>query len=161
MCIRDRSLAAVCRSLGLPGIIGMLAAGVLLGPYALDLLDPSVLGVSAELRQMALVIILIKAGLSPNIADLKRVGRPALLMSFLPAAFEITGYTLFAPWLLGVTRLEAAMMGAALGAVSPAIVVPKMVQLIESGYGAAKGIPQMILAGASLDDVFVLSLIHI
>lgn len=152
------SLAAVCRSLGLPGIIGMLAAGVLLGPYALDLLDPSVLGVSAELRQMALVIILIKAGLSLNIADLKRVGRPALLMSFLPAAFEITGYTLFAPWLLGVTRLEAAMMGAALGAVSPAIVVPKMVQLIESGYGAAKGIPQMILAGASLDDVFVIAL---
>lgn len=152
------SLAAVCRSLGLPGIIGMLAAGVLLGPYALDLLDPSVLSVSAELRQMALVIILIKAGLSLNIADLKRVGRPALLMSFLPAAFEITGYTLFAPWLLGVTRLEAAMMGAALGAVSPAIVVPKMVQLIESGYGAAKGIPQMILAGASLDDVFVIAL---
>lgn len=152
------SLAAVCRSLGLPGIIGMLAAGVLLGPYALDLLDPSVLGVSAELRQMALVIILIKAGLSLNIADLKRVGRPALLMSFLPAAFEITGYTLFAPWLLGVTRLEAAMMGAALGAVSPAIVVPKMVQLIESSYGAAKGIPQMILAGASLDDVFVIAL---
>lgn len=152
------ALAAVCRELKLPRIIGMLAAGILLGPYALDLFDASILGISADLRQMALVIILIKAGLSLNIEDLKKVGRPAILMSFLPALFEILAFVLFAPFVLHVDRVEAAVIGAVLGAVSPAVVVPRMVQLMEEGYGTNKGIPQMILAGASLDDVFVIVL---
>lgn len=152
------AVAAVCQRLRLPRIIGMLATGIILGPYVLDALDPVILGISAELRQMALIIILIKAGLSLNLADVKKVGRPALLMAFLPAVFEIGAFVLFAPWLLGVTRLEAAVMGAVLGAVSPAVVVPKMVQLMDAGYGTDKSVPQLILAGASLDDVFVIVL---
>ena len=152
------SLAAVFARLRLPRIIGMLISGILLGPYVLDLLDPTILGISAELRRMALVIILIKAGLSLNISDLKKVGRPAVLMSFLPALFEIAAFVLFAPMVLGVDRVEAAIMGAVLGAVSPAVVVPRMVQLMEEKYGTDKGVPQMILAGASLDDVFVIVL---
>ena len=150
--------ASICQRIHLPRIIGMLATGILLGPYVLNALDSSILGISSELRQMALVIILIKAGLSLDIGDLKEVGRPALLMSFLPAIFEILAFVLLAPKLLGVTLLEAAIMGAVLGAVSPAVVVPKMVQLMETGYGTNKGIPQLILAGASLDDVFVIVL---
>ena len=152
------AFAAVCQRLGLPRIIGMLAAGILSGPYVFGLLDSSILAVSADLRQMALVIILIKAGLSLNIGDLKKVGRPAVLMAFLPALFEITAFVLFAPRVLGIGRVEAAVMGAVLGAVSPAVVVPRMVQLIDEGYGRSKGVPQMILAGASLDDVFVIVL---
>lgn len=152
------SLAAICQKIKLPRIIGMLVTGVLLGPFVLDLLDPSILGISAELRKMALVIILIKAGLSLNISDLKKVGRPALLLSFLPAVCEITAYVLLAPVLLGINRIEAAVMGAVMGAVSPAVVVPRMVQLMEEKYGTNKQIPQMILAGASLDDVFVIVL---
>ena len=152
------SLAAICQKIRLPRIIGMLVTGIVLGPYVLDLLDPSILGISADLRQMALVIILIKAGLSLNVSDLKKVGRPAILMSFLPAVFEILAFVLFAPAVLGVDRIEAAIMGAVLGAVSPAVVVPRMVQLMEEGYGTRKSIPQMILAGASLDDVFVIVL---
>lgn len=152
------ALAAICQRLHLPRIIGMLLTGVLLGPYALALLDGSILAVSADLRQMALIVILIKAGLSLDLRDLKAVGRPALLLSFLPALFEIGAVTLFAPRLLGVTRLEAALIGAVLGAVSPAVVVPKMVQLMEEGLGTDKRIPQLILAGASLDDVFVIVL---
>lgn len=150
--------AAVCRSLRLPRMIGMLATGIVLGPYVLNALDPSILGISTDLRQMALIIILIKAGLSLDLADLKKVGRPALLMSFLPALFEIAAFVLFAPYLLGVTRLEAAVMGAVLGAVSPAVVVPKMVYLMDIGYGTDKSIPQLVLAGSSLDDVFVIVL---
>ena len=152
------ALAAVCQRLKLPRIIGMLAAGILLGPYALGLFDPAILGISADLRQMALVIILIKAGLSLDPEDLKKVGRPAILMSFLPALFEILAFVLLAPPVLGVNRVEAAVMGAVMGAVSPAVVVPRMVQLMEEGYGTDKSIPQMILAGASLDDVFVIVL---
>ena len=152
------AFASICQRLKLPRIIGMLAAGVLLGPYVLGLLDASVLGISADLRQMALVIILIKAGLSLNLEDLKKVGRPAILMSFLPALFEILAFVLLAPLVLRVDRVEAAIMGAVLGAVSPAVVVPRMVQLMEEGYGTDKSIPQMILAGASLDDVFVIVL---
>ncbi|MDO4493958.1 MAG: cation:proton antiporter [Clostridia bacterium] len=150
--------AALTAKLGLPRIIGMLCTGVLLGPCALGLLDASVLAVSADLRRIALIIILIKAGLSLDLGDLKRVGRPALLLSFLPACCEILGYVLLAPKLLGITRTEAALMGAVLAAVSPAVVVPRMVRLIEEGRGTGKGIPQMILAGASLDDVFVIVL---
>ena len=124
----------------------------------LDLLDPEILNISAELRQMALIIILIKAGLSLDLSDLKKVGRPAVLMAFLPASFEILGYFLLAPVLLGVTRIEAAVMGAVLGAVSPAVVVPRMVKLMDEKYGTEKSIPQMILAGASCDDIFVIVL---
>ncbi len=152
------SMAAICQKCRLPRIVGMLLTGIVLGPYVLDWLDPSILSISAELRKMALIIILLKAGLSLNIADLKKVGRPAVLMSCLPASFEILGYFLFAPYLLGITWIEAAVMGAVLGAVSPAIVVPRMVQLMEQKYGTEKSIPQLILAGASCDDIFVIVL---
>ncbi|MCM1365453.1 MAG: cation:proton antiporter [Ruminococcus sp.] len=152
------SLAAICQKIKLPRIIGMLLTGIILGPYVLDFFDSSILGISSELRQMALVIILIKAGLSLNLKDLKQVGRPAILMAFLPAVFEIAAFVLFAPAVLGINRTEAAVMGAVLGAVSPAVVVPRMVELIENKYGTDKHIPQMILAGASLDDVFVIVL---
>ncbi|WP_394283156.1 cation:proton antiporter [Frisingicoccus sp.] len=152
------SLAAICQRIKLPRIIGMLMTGIILGPFVLNLFDPSILGISSELRQMALVIILIKAGLSLNISDLKKVGRPAILMSFLPAVFEILAFVFLAPTILKVTRIEALIIGAVLGAVSPAVVVPRMVQLMEEKYGTNKSIPQMILAGASLDDVFVIVL---
>lgn len=152
------AFASICQRLNLPRIIGMLVTGILLGPYVLNLFDESILGISADLRQMALVIILIKAGLSLNIEDLKKVGRPAILMAFLPALFEIYAFILFAPLVLGLNRVEAAIMGAVMGAVSPAVVVPRMVQLMDEGYGTNKGIPQMILAGSSLDDVFVIVL---
>ena len=136
----------------------MLATGILTGTYVFDLLDPKILGISSELRQIALIIILIKAGLSLNLSDLKKVGRPAVMMSFLPASFEILGYFLLAPLLLGINHTEAAVMGAVLGAVSPAVVVPRMVKLMEEKYGTEKSIPQMILAGASCDDIFVIVL---
>lgn len=152
------AMAAVCERIGLPRIIGMLFTGIVLGPYVLNLLDPSILGISSELRQMALIIILLKAGLSLNLADLKKVGRPAMMMAFVPASFEILAFFLFAPYVLGITRVEAAVMGAVLGAVSPAVVIPRMVQLMENGYGTQKSIPQMIMAGASCDDIFVIVL---
>ncbi|MCM1271759.1 MAG: cation:proton antiporter [Ruminococcus flavefaciens] len=152
------SSAAVFEKIGLPRIIGMLSVGIIVSPYVLDLLDPSILGISSELRQIALIIILIKAELSLNLSDLKKVGRPALLMSFVPACCEIVGYVIFAPILLGVNRIEASVMGAVLSAVSPAVVVPRMVRLIEEKYGTQKSIPQMILAGASCDDIFVIVL---
>lgn len=152
------SLAAICEKIKLPRMIGMLFTGIVLGPYVLDLLDSSILGISSELRQMALIIILIKAGLSLNLSDLKKVGRPAILMSFVPASFEIIGYVSFAPLLLGVSRTEAAVMGAVLAAVSPAVVVPRMVRLMEEKRGAKKSIPQLIMAGASCDDIFVIVL---
>lgn len=150
--------AALCQLLHIPRILGMLAVGVALGPYALNLLDESILSISGDLRQMALVIILLKAGLSLNLDDLKKVGRPAVLMAFVPASCEILAFTLFAPALLGVSRVEAAVMGAVIGAVSPAVVVPRMVQLMESGWGTKKSVPQLILAGASCDDVYVIVL---
>lgn len=152
------SAAAIFQKIGLPRMIGMIATGIVTGPYVLDLLVPSLLGISSELRQIALIIILIKAGLSLNLSDLKKVGRPAVMMSFVPASFEIIGYLIFAPLLLHVTRIEAAVMGAVLSAVSPAVVVPRMVKLIEEKYGTAQSIPQMILAGASCDDIFVIVL---
>lgn len=152
------AMAAICQRLKLPRIIGMLVTGIVLGPYVLDLLDPSILSISAELRQMALIIILLKAGLSLNLADLKKVGRPAFLMACVPASCEILGFVLFAPLVLGITRTEAAVMGSVLAAVSPAVVVPRMVQLMESKYGTGKSIPQLIMAGASCDDIFVIVL---
>jgi len=150
--------AALCQRLGLPRILGFLLTGILLGPYALNLLDAALLSISAELRQIALIIILLKAGLSLDPADLRRVGRSAALLSCVPASCEILAFFLLAPSILGVTRIEAAVMGAVLGAVSPAIVVPRMVQLMENGWGTDKSIPQLILAGASCDDIFVIVL---
>lgn len=152
------SAAALCRLLRLPRIIGMLLTGVLLGPYALNLLDPLILEASADLRQMALIIILLKAGLSLDLSDLKKVGRPAILMSCVPASCELLAFVLFAPLFLGINRIEAAVMGAVLAAVSPAVVVPRMVQLMDRRWGTAKGIPQMIMAGASCDDIYVIVL---
>lgn len=152
------SAAAICGYLHLPRIIGMLFTGIILGPHVLGLLDDKILSISSELRQIALIIILLKAGLSLNLADLKQVGRPAVMMAFVPASFEICGYLLCAPMILGITRIESAVMGAVLAAVSPAVVVPRMVQLMENGYGTEKSIPQMILAGASCDDIFVIVL---
>ena len=152
------AMGAICQKLKLPRIIGMLITGIILGPYVLDFLDPSILSISSDLRKMALIIILIKAGLSLDLNDLKKVGRPAVMMSFVPASCEILAYIVFAPCLLGVNRTEAALMGAVLSAVSPAVVVPRMVQLIENKYGTQKAIPQMILAGASCDDIFVIVL---
>ena len=152
------AMGAICQKLKLPRIIGMLVTGIVLGPYVLDFLDPSILSISAELRKMALIIILLKAGLSLDIQDLKRAGRPAVLLSFVPATCEIIGYILVAPLLLGISRTEAAVMGAVLAAVSPAVVVPRMVNLMEKKYGTGKAIPQMIMAGASCDDIFVIVL---
>ncbi|MDD3277739.1 MAG: cation:proton antiporter [Lachnospiraceae bacterium] len=148
----------VCSKLKLPSLLGMIATGILLGPCVWNLIDSSILAISADLRRIALIIILTRAGLTLDLKDLKKVGRPAVLMCFVPAVFEITGMVLLAPQLLGVSVLEAAVMGAVVGAVSPAIIVPKMIKLMEEGYGKARGIPQLILAGASVDDVFVIVL---
>ncbi len=150
--------AALCSRIGLPRIIGMLLSGILIGPYVLNWLDDSILSISSELRQMALIIILIKAGLSLNLSDLKKVGRPAVMMACVPASCEILAFFLLAPHILGINRIEAAVMGAVLGAVSPAVVVPRMVQLMEEKRGTGQGIPQMILAGASCDDIYVIVL---
>lgn len=152
------AMGATCQKLKMPRIIGMLVMGIVLGPYVLDFLDPSILSISSELRKLALIIILLKAGLSLDLKDLKKAGRPAILMSFVPATCEIAGYILFAPLLLGINRIEAAVMGAVLGAVSPAVVIPRMVMLMEEKYGTKKAIPQMIMAGASCDDIFVIVL---
>lgn len=149
---------ALFQKLRLPPLLGMLIVGIVLGPYALDWLDDSLLSISADLRQIALIIILTRAGLNLNISDLKKVGRPAVLMCFLPACFEILGMLVLAPPLLHISYLDAAIMGAVVGAVSPAVIVPKMLRLMEEGYGTEKSIPQLILAGASVDDVFVIVL---
>ena len=152
------SMGWLCRKMKLPGLLGMLATGIVLGPYVLDLLDPSILGISAELRKIALIIILTRAGLGLDLSGLKKIGRPAVLMCCVPASFELFGMLLLAPKLMGVSILEAAVMGAVLAAVSPAVVVPRMVKLMDEGYGVKEGIPQLILAGASVDDVYVIVL---
>lgn len=152
------ALGGIFARLRLPSLLGMLLTGILLGPSVLNLLDPTILSVSADLRQIALVIILTRAGFGLNLEDLKRVGRPAALMCFLPATFEIGGMLLLAPALLGVSLIEAAIMGAVIAAVSPAVVVPRMLKLMEEGYGAKKSIPQLVMAGASVDDVYVIVL---
>ena len=151
----------LCRKLHLPSLAGMILTGIVLGPYVLDLIDGSILGISAELRKIALIIILMRAGLSLDVDDLKRVGRPAILMCFVPACFEIVGMVALAPRLLGISMLEAAIMGSVVAAVSPAVVVPKMIRLMEEGYGTENSIPQLILAGASVDDVFVIVLFSV
>ncbi|MEG2596561.1 MAG: cation:proton antiporter [Ruthenibacterium sp.] len=152
------ALGGIFQKLKLPSLLGMLLTGVLLGPFGLNLLDNSILAISTDLRQIALIIILTRAGLNLDIKELRKVGRPAILMCFVPACFEIAGMMLLAPWLLGISLLEAAIMGTVVAAVSPAVVVPRMLKLMENGYGTKKSIPQMIMAGASVDDVFVIVL---
>lgn len=152
------TLGWLCQKVKLPSLIGMLATGIILGPYVLGLLDDSLLAISADIRKIALIIILTRAGLSLDVSGLKKIGRPAIMMCFVPATFELIGMLILGPKLLGLTLLEAAIMGAVLAAVSPAVVVPRMVKLMEEGYGTKKGIPQLILAGASVDDVYVIVL---
>ena len=151
-------LSQISIKLKLPGLIGMLLTGIILGPFALNLIDSSILDISTQLRKIALVIIIIRAGLSLDIKKLKKVGRPALLMCFVPASFELIGIILLAPVLLDITYLEAAILGTVLAAVSPAVIVPRMIKLIDNGYGSKNSIPQMIMAGASVDDIFVIVL---
>lgn len=148
----------ICKKIKLPSLIGMLATGIILGPYVLNLLDASILGISAELRKIALIIILTRVGLGLDLSGLKKLGRPAVMMCFVPASFELIGMILLAPRLMGLTVLESAILGAVLAAVSPAVVVPRMVKLMDEGYGVKEGIPQLILAGASVDDVYVIVL---
>ncbi|MEE1443033.1 MAG: cation:proton antiporter [Blautia sp.] len=152
------SVGWICKKMRLPSLLGMLVTGMVLGPYMLDLLDGSILGISAELRKIALIIILTRAGLGLDLSGLKKIGRPAVFMCFVPASLELLGILLIAPKLLGISMLEAAILGAVLAAVSPAVVVPRMVKLMEEGYGVREGIPQLILAGASVDDVYVIVL---
>ena len=152
------ALGAAARKLHLPALVGMLLAGILLGPFGADLLSPALLSVSADLRRLALILILLRAGLSLDLGSLRRSGRSAVLLCFLPAACEVLGMVLLAPRLLGVSVLDAAILGAVVGAVSPAVIVPRMLDLMEAGYGTEQGIPQMVLAGASVDDVFVVVL---
>lgn len=152
------TMAWLCRKIRLPSLLGMLVTGIILGPYVTNLLDNSILGISIELRKIALIVILTRAGLGLDLSGLKKIGRPAVLMCFIPASFELIGMILLAPKLMGLTMLEAAIMGAVLAAVSPAVVVPRMVKLMDEGYGVEEGIPQLILAGASVDDVYVIVL---
>ena len=152
------SVGWICQKMKLPSLLGMLVTGMVLGPYMLNLLDDSILGISAELRKIALIIILTRAGLGLDLSGLKKIGRPAVLMCFVPASLELLGILVIAPKLLGISMLEAAILGAVLAAVSPAVVVPRMVKLMEEGYGVREGIPQLILAGASVDDVYVIVL---
>ena len=152
------SMGWICQKCKLPSLLGMLATGVILGPYVLNLFDSSILGISSELRKIALIIILTRAGLGLDLSGLKKIGRPAVLMCFVPASFELLGMILIAPKLMGLSLLETAIMGAVLAAVSPAVVVPRMVKLMDEGYGVKEGIPQLILAGASVDDVYVIVL---
>lgn len=147
-----------CKKVKLPSLIGMLATGIVLGPYVLGMLDDSLLAISSDIRKIALIIILTRAGLSLDISGLKKIGRPAIMMCFVPATFELLGMLLLGPKLLGLSLLEAAIMGAVLAAVSPAVVVPRMVRLMDENYGTKQGIPQLILAGASVDDVYVIVL---
>ncbi len=156
--ILGMSMGYICIKLKLPSLLGMLATGILLGPYALNLIDASLLNISSQLRRIALIIILTRAGFGLDLSGLKKLGRPAILMCFVPASFEILAFVLLAPKLMGLTLIESAIMGAVLGAVSPAVVVPRMVKLMEEGYGVNQGIPQLILAGASVDDVYVIVL---
>ena len=148
----------ICKKIHLPSLTGMILTGIILGPYLLNLIDSSLLNISADLRRIALIIILTRAGLSLDINDLKKVGRPAFLICFVPACLEITGMVILAPKLLGISILDAAIMGTVVGAVSPAVIVPKMLKLMDEGYGIQHSIPQLILAGTSVDDVFVIVL---
>lgn len=149
-------LSGLFQKMKLPGLLGMILTGIILSPHALNLIDESILNIAGDLRQIALVIILTRAGLSLDLDSLKKVGRPAILMCFIPACLEMLGTILLAPRLLHVTVLEAAIIGSVIAAVSPAVIVPRMIRLIDEGYGKEHSIPQLILAGASVDDVFVI-----
>ncbi len=151
-------LGGIFEKLKLPRLLGMIITGIILGPYVLNIIDPSILSISGDLREIALIIILLRAGLAMDIESLKKVGRPAILMCFVPALFEITAFILFAPMLLNIKVIDAAIMGTVIAAVSPAVIVPKMLNLIEKGYGKTHSIPKLIMAGASADDVFVIVL---
>ena len=152
------SMGWICQRVKLPSLLGMLMTGIILGPYVLNLLDVSILNISSELRKIALIIILTRAGLGLDLSGLKKIGRPAILMCFVPASFELLGMILIAPKVMGLSILEAAIMGSVLAAVSPAVVVPRMVKMMDEGYGTDKAIPQLILAGTSVDDVYVIVL---
>lgn len=152
------ALGGIFKKLHIPGLLGMLIAGIILGPYVLNLISDSILGISDDLREIALIVILVRAGLTLDIRDLKKVGRPAILMCFVPATFEIAGAILLGPPLLGVSLAEAAVIGAMLAAVSPAVIVPKMIALTEEGYGRKNSVPQLIMAGASADDIYAIVL---
>ncbi len=152
------TLSSLFTRIKLPGLLGMILTGIILGPYVLNLISPDILTISADLREIALIVILTRAGLSLDIKDLKKVGRPAILMCFIPATFELVAVTILAPIFLNISYLEAAIMGTVLAAVSPAVVVPRMLHLMESGYGKNKSIPQLIMAGASVDDIYVIVL---
>ena len=152
------TLGWIVSKVHLPRIIGMLLAGILLGPYLLNVLDSSIVDMSGDLRKIALIIIIAKAGLSLDITDLKRIGRPAVMLCFVPATFELIAFVLFAPAIMGVTKLQAAVLGAVMGAVSPAVTVPRLTKMIDEGIGIKKGIPQMLIAGASADDIYVIVL---
>lgn len=151
-------LGWIVSKIQLPRIIGMLLAGMLLGPYILNVLDSSIIDMSGDLRKIALIIIIAKAGLSLDITDLKRIGRPAIMLCFVPATLELIAFVLFAPFIMGVTLLQAAILGAVMGAVSPAVTVPRLTKMIDEGIGVKKGIPQMLIAGASADDIYVIVL---
>lgn len=151
-------LGWIVSKIQLPRIIGMLLAGMLLGPYVLNVLDSSIIDMSGDLVKIALIIIIAKAGLSLDITDLKRIGRPAIMLCFVPATLELIAFVLFAPFIMGVTLLQAAILGAVMGAVSPAVTVPRLTKMIDEGIGVKKGIPQMLIAGASADDIYVIVL---
>jgi NhaP-type Na+/H+ or K+/H+ antiporter len=151
-------LSGIMQKLRLPGLVGMLLTGIVLGPYVLNIIAHEILEISADLREIALIIILLRAGLALDMDDLKKVGRPAILMCCIPATFEIATVTIFTPIFFHISRLEAAILGTVLGAVSPAVIVPKMLKLMEDGYGKVKSIPQLIMAGASVDDIYVIVL---
>ena len=153
------SMGWICQRVKLPSLLGMLMTGIILGPYVLNLLDVSILNISSELRKIALIIILTRAGLGLDLSGLKKIGRPAILMCFVPASFELLGMILIAPKIMGLSIWEAAIMGSVLAAVSPAVVVPRMVKMMDEGYGTDKAIPQLILAGTSVDDVYVIGIV--
>lgn len=152
------SLSGVLNKLKVPGLLGMIITGVVLGPYVLNLIDPTILAISSDLREIALIVILLRAGLSMDLKDLRKIGKPAILMCFIPASLEILTITILAPLLLGVSYLEALIMGSVLAAVSPAVVVPRMLKLMDEGYGEDKNVPQLVMAGASVDDIYVIIL---
>lgn len=151
-------LGSLFKKLKLPALLGMLLTGILLSPHFFNLLDSSILNISADLRQIALIIILTRAGLNLDIQDLKKVGRPAFFMCFIPATLEIIGMIILASYLFKLSFLDSAILGTVIAAVSPAVIVPKMLKLMEEGYGKKNSIPQLIMAGASVDDIFVIVL---
>ncbi len=148
----------VFRGVKLPELLGMLLAGIILGPYVLNWIDPTILNISQELRQIALIIILTRAGLNLDFQDLRKVGRPAILLCFIPASIEIVAFMVLGPVILQLSVVESAILGTVIAAVSPAVIVPRMLKLIDEGYGIHKGIPQMVMAAGSVDDVYVIVL---